>query len=579
MGKGNRNSQKRTLEQQNNAQKFLDKQKNDKKKKTGERATAIACIVFAVLIAASLAVNIMQENGVFIRQQSAMETENVEVDSAMLSFFYNDYLMNWYNSNHDYLAYYSLDLTYDLSSQLYGGGYEIYFLGEYDGTWYDYFLDQILREVEMYIQYAEGAKATGLDLSDEDYTEIDTIVDNIKASLKASGAKFSDWYGRGVKEKDVRRCYELIYLASNFADYKTEKLEEALDKDDAAVLTYVEENKANFYSAEYLSYEIKLSSKDFANDEAYDAAVAQAKLDAEKIAEAKTPAEFVEFVENYKLENAVENETETETGSETETETLSSEDELESKIEGYKSKVNYQTSNDLGKWIFEESAAVNDTKVIEQTGTETETEDESDTEEDDTAEDTKTYNTYSAKIYLITTPSSLDKSLTKDAAFLVADSKEDVEKFVNEFKAGTTNVENFVSVAQKHEEALHEGQSHEEGSVEPLFSYNGVEKMPNKYFADAYNELNVWLDSGECVDDTLSEIFEIVIKGTDGNEDTTYYAVVYFEKYNDEAWYASAYDLTVNKQFEDWYKEQGEVTPISYNDKALANINTLKLNH
>ena len=580
MGKGNRNNKKRAAEQINNSEKLFDKQKNVNKKKSGDRAVAIACIVFAVLIAASLAVNVMQENGVFIRQEKAANTDNFEVDAAMMGFFYNEYLMNWYEENYSYLSYYSIDLSSNLRTQTYGGGYEVYFLGAYDGTWYDYFLDKVLEEIDMYLEYAEGAKAAGLSLSDEDYEEIDTIIDGIKATLKANRVKYSDWYGRGVKEKDIRRCYELILLASNFADYKVEKLEEALDEDDAALLKYVDEHKATFYTAEYLSYQIKLSSKNFDTDEAYDAAVEAAKAAAEKIAEAKTPAEFVEFVDAYKTENNIVDDEKSE--SETGTETLTPEEELEAKLEKLKGEISYETSSDLGKWIFGEEVEVNDTKVIDKTGTETEAKEDETEEEGESGNETeakKTYDTYTVTAYMLTSPSSRDTSLTKDAAFLIASDKAEVEKFIAAFKAGETNRENFIEVANKQAEALHAGHDHEEeGFVEPTFSYDSFEKMTDNYFTDAYGKLNDWLDTGDREANTISDIMEIVIKGAEGKEDTTYYAVVYFEAYNDEAWYAQAYSLTVNEQFETWFEEQKKEMPVVYNEKALSKISTIVLN-
>ncbi len=569
--------------------------RNQNNKKTSDKVIAAVCVVFALLIAAVLVLNVLGEAGVFIRHQNVAERGDVVVDAAMLSFFYNDHLLNWYNQYYAYMGYCSIDLSGDLRTQQFGGGIDTYLFGQYEGTWYDYFLDSVKDEINMYVTYAVAAKAAGLSISDEDKAEIDGIIKDLKESLKEAGASFSDWYGKGVKEKDVRRCYELIYLASKFNDHKLAELESALEADDEPVYTFREENKGDFYTAKYLSYKISLSSKNFAKDELYDNAVAAAKAAAEKIAEAKTPAQFVELVEEYEASKKTETETkkETETGTGTETETLSPEEELESKIEKLEGSINYETDDELGKWIFEESASVNDSKVIEETGTETVKVTEKETEEetesgsesgtesksDSKKETTKTYDTYKVTVYLLTQTPSLDMSLTKDMAFLVTDSKDIATAFAESFKSGEMTRDRFEELASaKYDElfANHE-HSEEEDHVDPVFSYDNVEKAQDNYFAAAYDKINQWLDTGKLEKNTLSDVIEIKIEGKTDAEDQTYYALVFFESYNVKAWYANAYDGVLNKQFEDWYEAELKNNPVVYDEEALYDINTLKM--
>ena len=575
--------------------------RNQNNKKTSDKVIATVCVVFALLIAAVLVLNVLGEAGVFIRHQNAAERGDVVVDAAMLSFFYNDHLLNWYNQYYSYMSYCSIDLSGDLRTQQFGGGLDTYLFGQYEGTWYDYFLDSVKEEINMYVTYAVAAKAAGLSISEEDKAEIDGIINDLKASLKEADASFSDWYGKGVKEKDVRRCYELIYLASKFNDHKIAELESALEADDEPVYTFVEENKGDFYTAKYLSYKISLSSKNFAKDELYDNAVAEAKAAAEKIAEAKTPAQFVELVDEYEASKETETETgtgtetgtETGTGTETETETLSPEEELESKIEKLEGSINYETDDELGEWIFEESASVNDSKVIEETGTETVKETEKETEEEteqgsesgtesqsgSNNETTKTYDTYKVTVYLLTQTPSLDMSLTKDMAFLVTDSKDIATAFVESFKNGEMTRERFEELASAKYDELFTNHEHSEddGHVDPVFSYDNVEKAQDKYFAESYDKINQWLDTGALEENTLSDVIEIKIEGKTDAEDQTYYAIVFFESYNVKAWYANAYDGVLNEQFKDWYDTELKNNPVVYDEKALYDINTLKM--
>lgn len=635
MGKGNRNNQKRAEEQLAAAELNVQKKKNTNKKKAGDRAVAIVCIVFAVIIAASLLLNILGEVGTTMRLQSAAKTENYKVDAAMMSFFYNEYLMNWYNENAQYLSYYSINPSASLRTQTYGKGYEVYFIGEYDGTWYDFFLDKVKEEVEMYLQYAEGALQLGgaCALDDEDYAEIDEIVDNIKASLKANGMGFSDQYGKGVKEKDVRKCYELIFLASNFAEYKTEALEKALEADDKALHTYVEENKSKFYTAKYLSYTISITSKDYKNDTEFDNAKDIAKMEAETMAAAKTPAEFIQLVEDYR--NKLDINEEGTTGKDGET--LSPEEESESLMEKYEGSISFQTGDELGDWIFKENASENDVTIIEEEGTVTEKvtiKKEEDTKEETTTSKAKSGETtgaetvsqtdaddvnesttekvegdknkgnvivhdkYSVSVYMILSPSSLDKSITKNAAYLISDDKDAMNAFVSAFKAGTMTTEAFAELAEKHYEDLaadyeaayktwsenhdHDAEDHDDTHADaptmPEFSYNSDENMVVDYFNENFDKLNEWLEADGLKANTASDVIEIVVKGdaSKKEEDKTYYAFIYFQDYAEEAWYASAFDLTVSDQFEKWFEDQKKATPVSYGN-SVNEINTIML--
>ena len=567
MGKGNRNSQKRIEENVKNSAKNLEKQKKANNQKKTDKAVSIALSVFALLIVVVLAFSVVTNNGVFIRAEAAMTTENVKVDSAMMNFFYNNYLSNWYNQYGTYIeqGYFSLNPAASLKLQNYGGGYEIYFIGQYDGTWYDYFLDAVSEEVETYILYAEGAIEAGLTLTDEDNAAIDELIDGIKASLKEAGASFSDWYGTGVKASDVRRAYELVYLAENFMEYKQEKLKEALDADDAALIQYVEDNKAMFYTADVLKYTITTVSKDFESDMDFDLAKKLAKEEAEKIMAAKTPEEFASLVAAYEAAKDAKTETEESTEEGTEESTEEAVD-----TEKYETTVSYQVNDDLGKWLFEEKAELNATKVIEATNDKEETI-KGETKEDGTkTEDQKiAYKEHTATVYFVTDPMHLDTDLTKSVGYFISDDKALVEEFINEFKASSTkNYEEFQKAAEAFAEELHAGHDHsDENTVEPVLMFEGIEKLQDGYFPDPYTALGDWIDADDHEENTFSEITEIVV---DKEKNTVYYGVAYFEKYCEETWYVNAYNATISQQFEDWAENQEKnVTPITVNNKAV----------
>ena len=609
--------------------------KTQGKKNGMDRGVAIACAVFALLIVAVLALNVLSECGVFARATSNVASENVKVDGQMMAFFLNDHIVNWYNQYSGYLSLFGVNFSYDLRQQKFGSGYESMFLGEFSGTWYDYFLSKTLEEVKMYVVYAEAAQALGIKLDDEDVENIDTIMENLKKSLKESGASFSDWYGKGVTEKDVRRCYELVHLASAFSEHYQSELKAALDKDDSALRKYVDDNKAEFYSADCLVYTANYSEQKFLSSELYDKAVAKEQAFAEKLQGAKTPEEFIEIIENKNktttsTETSAETETETatetagaaaaaesasasESSKATEKETLSPEEELESKYDKYKQEINFsEGTGELEDWLFgSEWASEGEIKVIEVTGTEaattskattakteteakeTETEaesknpkagesssEESSSEEESTSTETKkTYKTYKISVYYVIDACDLDHEYTHNYAYLVTNDKAELEKFIDSFKAlkdAEKTGEKFKELAEKQNEGIHSAEGHEH-SADEMFEFNSVEKQTAGAFNTSYDKLNKWVEDEARKAGELSEIIEVTT-GT-GKDAKTTYCVIFFEKENKEekgeTWYVNGYASTVSFQFEEWYNQQLKDKPLDINTKALQDISTV----
>lgn len=587
MGKGSRNSQKRVQDKILNSEKYLEQEKKQTKKSRADKVIAVVCVIFALLIAAVLVLNVMSESGVFMRATSVIESANVKVDETMMSFFLNDYIMGWMNEYSIYVQYglLSLDMTRSYQTQYLTSQDASYLGSQYVGyTWYDYFLSVVQKDVEKYVVYAEAAKAAGVTLDADDYKTVDDSMKIYNDSLSAGNASYSDWYGKGVKEKDVRRCQELMVLAQKYSNQLREEFEAALDANDAPVFTYRDEHKSAFYTAEVLTYDISLTSKTSVNDEEFDNKVKEAKAAADKIASAKSPEEFVSLVDEY--EAAIEVETETETG--TEKETLSPEEELESKLEEYKEVIpyNYETEtgtdteveiDEVDEWLFndENPAKVGDVKVVEETGTKTETVKEDETEVETGAEGEKantiTYDTYTVTVYYVVKANGLDESLTKNYAYLISNNKEAFDAFVESIKAESAlDGKKFKEMADEAYEKLHDSHDHDaEGFVEPIFGAEYVEKAADKYFLTDYDAMNKYLDAGDLKDNTLSDVMTIEIK------DETYYAIVYFENYSDMVWYAQAYSNVISENYTEWYEAHAKEYALKFNDKALSSLNTI----
>lgn len=597
MGKGNRNSQKRLA----NASVNQAEAKNKNTKKNSGKAVAVACIAFAVLIVAVLVLNVLTEVGVFIRATNAVWLEDVVVDAAMMSFFYNDYLMSWYNNYGGYIGYLGLNFQASLKLQQFPkGGLAGYILGEeYDGTWYDYFLEKVTENVEMYVTFCDAANKSGIKLDAEDLEDVEENVKAVMDSIKASGSSLGDWFGRGVNEDDIRRCYKMIKLASKYSEYKYDLLEKEIEDEEAEgkkpVSDFVEENKEDFYTAEVLSYKIKVTSKNYTDAE-FDAKVAKAKADAEKIAAAGNVENFLKLVKEYELANDIKHETETkkETGTATETETETK--TLEEQADEYRDTIKYETETGTGTgdsledWLFVEGATEGDGKIFEETGEETvkpskpsttekETDDvsESETETAKKPEVVK-FKTYTVTAYVVTKGMHLDTDLTNNFAFLIGDDKAMVEAFLAQFKElDEQSMTLFVDEAEKFHEKSHENHNHDDKDhKEPVFAYNKVEKVAKDLFKNSYfgkkNDADAWLDADRRNGD-ISDIFTVEIE--ENKEKKTYYVFIFFDSRDKEEWYVNGYNGLLNERFDDWYENESGLKDIDYNKNALDSINTI----
>jgi hypothetical protein len=163
-------------------------------------------------------------------------------------------------------------------------------------------------------------------------------------------------------------------------------------------------------------------------------------------------------------------------------------------------------------------------------------------------------------------------------AYIVSNNKEAAQAFLASFKASTTKDRDvFYDLAEKQAEKLSEHHKAEHDSAdknhtEPTFYYDSVEKAKDEYFNASYSAINDWLDTVALTDGKYTEeLIEITV------DKQTYYAVVFFEKYNDIAWYVDAYDGYIAQEVDEWYKAELKKNNIVKDNGVLSNLNTLMI--
>lgn len=302
-----------------------------KKKQKGMPSWAVSLIAIAITVAiiCSAVLLIMSSNGVFGRMKIAMQSEDYKVNKNTFSYFFMSNYANFQTEYKDYLSSFSLDTSKPLKDQVYGkneGGYayETYYLGSFEGTWYDYFMDQVKTQVKTTLIYCEAADDLGIELEAEDLESIDTNIQNIETTAAMYGTTLNSYlamsYGAGVSVKDVRAGLELSALATKCSNYIAEQLSDAVT--DEMIETEYDDNKVDYDLIDYMMYTVSVKYDDAVKavlgddysdsyeltaeqetevKEKYIELIAEAEITANKFAESESVEEFYSAVAEYVL--------------------------------------------------------------------------------------------------------------------------------------------------------------------------------------------------------------------------------------------------------------------------------------
>ncbi len=208
---------------------------NQKKEKRNSIIITICVILAAVLVIGLTVFNRLTDTGYFLRSDTAAESENFEVDGAMMTYFFHSN----YQSYAAYASYLGFDPGISLKAQecsLAQGS-----------TWFDYFASLSQSYVNELLALCEAAKANGMTLDDADKASIDASIDNLTTMAESYGYSINQYlitaFGAGINTKDVKNCLELTALASK---YSTQYM---------ASLTYSDEQLDAYYDANKTSFE------------------------------------------------------------------------------------------------------------------------------------------------------------------------------------------------------------------------------------------------------------------------------------------------------------------------------------
>ena len=262
MGKSNR------IRSEKAAQSAKAVSSRNNQKKNNSKAYGIWVALIAVFVLVMVILTTINSSGIIMRYSKAVVSDNYAISGNMLDYMLKSKYEDFLNNYSSYLSYFSLDTSKSLKAQTYGEGNEKSLLGDFEGTWYDYFMSSVKSEAEQILVLCELANEKGITLEEDDKKNIDDAIDALKLTASTYGYSLDSYigmvYGEGIKTKDIRASFELAALASKSAEALDEELMGKITDD--RISTKYDENKQIFNVVDYAVYPITVEYADVAAD-------------------------------------------------------------------------------------------------------------------------------------------------------------------------------------------------------------------------------------------------------------------------------------------------------------------------
>lgn len=310
MGKGARNRKRETAE-------VIPAKKSKKK------LISIIVSAVAVSLVLTLAAVFVFMGGLLYRSSIAMESENFKVTVAMASYFFKDFCNDELAQNEEYYIY---TMGYDPNTSL-----DEQYIDEENGvTLHKYLRDLSKDHIGEVLIYAEAARASGKELTDADYKKVDEQIDQLKSVADEYnypfGVYLNQYYGKGVRESDVRAAIELLLLA----DKEYVRLENSFNPTEQELNDYYSKNREFIDKASYMYFTFNGST---------------AKARAEEMKKCKTAEEFKKYAVDFMVSSGK----------------VTSKSKAEAEFEDYiKEDVYANSNNNISSWLFKEGRKAGD---------------------------------------------------------------------------------------------------------------------------------------------------------------------------------------------------------------------------
>ena len=407
--------------------------------------TIVLCLAVAIL-----AVRGVKQSGIAQRNTVAATVGGEELSSVELSYYYVDYIQEFYNqwtsqyssyADSYLLATMGLDTTLPLDEQT---------DPQSGQTWAQHFLNEALSTAQNDYALYNEAKQNGFTLPAEEQEMLDSAINNLDTYATIYGYTNADKflqasYGYGSSAKSYSAYLERSTIADAYYAFK----EESFTYDDAALREFEKDNMDKYnsytYDSVYMSYTAFLTGgttneegETTYTDEERDAARAAVKEAADKLATATTLEELKTLA------------AEIETADASEVAVSENKDQLYTAING-----------DLSAWLAEDARQDGDIATIANASTST----------DEDGNETTTINGYYVALFhsvndnkistsnvrhlLVKFPNGIEDEETGEIVYTdedKAEAKELADGYLQEWKAGEATEESFIQLVKDHSE-------------------------------------------------------------------------------------------------------------------------------
>ncbi len=238
----------------------------NKKKMT--KASLIATVVSVVILVA-FAFTLVSSTGLFARMTNGASSDNFEINGAMIDYFAQVALQNWYNGEYmeemynTYGDYYQLFLQYGLGPFNPNVAYDEQVYDALTGkTYADLFVEKAEAHVARILNLCEAAKADSkvnfaeLQAEAEEYAEssIATLEETAKKNNTTLPVYISAYYGANMNENDLKNCLVLEHLASDYATIVYDRYYDNMTAEEKE--EFFLDNIGSFFTAGYLVYTV-----------------------------------------------------------------------------------------------------------------------------------------------------------------------------------------------------------------------------------------------------------------------------------------------------------------------------------
>lgn len=188
------------------------------------------------------------------RTKSAIYTDNFEITSGMLSYYFNVQYLAFLNTYGDNLEQIGLDTSKPLSEQTCSFSSNT--------NWYDYFMDIAKERLTQCLVISEQAKIEGKKLTKTELKEVTDLEKEILADAKEkdlSTEKYiANTFGDTVSLDDIIACTKMEKLTSKYYD----NFISTLDTSEEAMEDYYEGHKKTYCTVDYLCFSFPIETSD-----------------------------------------------------------------------------------------------------------------------------------------------------------------------------------------------------------------------------------------------------------------------------------------------------------------------------